>query len=349
MTHGANIYKLSRDLKVAKSELIDFSSNILPFDIANKIEQYLKDDIYKISLYPDEEYLELRNAISKYCMCHIKDILLGNGVTELIINTISKLKPKKALLLSPVYSEYENELKKIDCCIEKFYLSECDNFELDFNSLELLLKKERFDLIVLCNPNNPTGTLISIENIEKIISLSHSFLIIDETYIEFTNLENSAVRLTKSYDNLIVLRGTSKFFSIPGIRLGYAITKNDELKLQNSLWNINVFASLIGEKIFLDKSFVENRYNNFLKNKIYMRNELNKIKDIKVYPTNSNFFLCKIQSFKTSTYLRNELIKKGIIIRDLTSFEGMDNSFFRVCVLEKKSVDKLVLALKDIL
>ena len=202
VVHGANIHKLSRELRVTKDKLIDFSSNILPFEMSEKVMNRLRDNLEAISLYPDSEYFELRGAISRYCQCDMNDLILGNGVTELIAQTIFILKPKNALIVGPAYSEYETELKRNRSNIKKFFLKKEQDFKFNLEGIKTLLSKQDVDMIVLCNPNNPTGTLITIEEIEQIVSMSGAYVVIDETYIEFSKPNSSAVSLTKKYKNL---------------------------------------------------------------------------------------------------------------------------------------------------
>lgn len=120
VNHGANIFDLSKNLGLSKDSLLDFSSNINPFGASKKAQEALKENIHMVSMYPDPEYKELKSSISSYCQCNSDNIILGSGATELISSFIKTISPKKALLLSPSYSEYEKELNKNNCITEKF-------------------------------------------------------------------------------------------------------------------------------------------------------------------------------------------------------------------------------------
>ena len=352
--HGANLYDLSNKYGLSKEDFMDFSSNINPFGSSKLAKEYVINNIDKISIYPDPEYLDLKTSISNYCKCSVDNILLGSGATELISSFIETINPKKSLLLSPAYSEYEKELSKIGCNITKYFSKKESDFNINVDKLIETINKDNFELIVICNPNNPTGFTFKKNEIEKILNNTNSFVMVDETYIEFTDMSiYSSTPLVDNYKNLFVIRGTSKFFSTPGIRLGYGLTSNDKLKNKiNSsldLWNINIFASMMGEIMFTDNKFIEDTYSLMTNERDYLLNELNKFNDLKIYNSQGNFILCEIKSkYISAKELREKLLLKRIIIRDCSSFDGLDNYFFRVCILKPEENKLLINSLKEI-
>ena len=352
VNHGANLYDLSSQYGFSKEDFMDFSSNINPFGSSKLAKEYVINNIDKVSVYPDSEYLELKTSISNYCRCSIDNIILGSGATELISSFIETINPKKSLLLSPAYSEYEKELFKIGSNITKYFSKKEYDFTINIDKLIETINKDNYELIVICNPNNPTGFTFAKSDIEKILKNTNSFVMVDETYIEFTNMSiYSSTSLVDKYNNLFVIRGTSKFFSTPGIRLGYGLISNNTIKCEiNSnidLWNINIFASMMGEVMFNDNKFIENTYSLITKERDYLINELSKFTDLKIYNSQGNFILCEIKS-KTITAkdIREKLIPKRIIIRDCSSFDGLDEYFFRVCILKPEENKLLIDNLK---
>ena len=352
--HGANLYDLSNKYGFSKENFMDFSSNINPLGSSKLAKQYIIDNIDMVSMYPDTEYTGLKKSISNYCKCLTKNILLGSGATELISSFIETINPKNALLLSPAYSEYEKELNKVNCNISKYFSLKENNFIIDVDKLINNINSNNYELIIICNPNNPTGFTFSKNDIEKILKSTNAFVMVDETYIEFTDIDlYSSTSLVDEYSNLFVIRGTSKFFSTPGIRLGYGLISNEFIKEKiNSnldLWNINIFASTMGEIMFSDKDFIENTTNIILNQRDYMSNQLKTLKELKIYNTQGNFILCEIISKDlTANQLREKLIPKKIIIRDCSSFEGLDEYFFRVCILKPEQNQLLINELNTI-
>ncbi|RDY28585.1 aminotransferase class I/II-fold pyridoxal phosphate-dependent enzyme [Romboutsia weinsteinii] len=355
INHGANLYGLSSKYGFSKDEFMDFSSNINPFGTSNLAKEYVINNIDMVSMYPDPDYINLKKSISNYCKCLAENIVLGSGATELISSFIKTINPSKTLLLSPAYSEYEKELKKINCSITKYFARSEDDFIIEPNELISTINKDNYDLIIICNPSNPTGFTFSKTQIEDILKNTTGFVMIDETYIEFTDTDiYSSTNLVDSHKNLFVIRGTSKFFSTPGIRLGYGLIGNEDIRESiNSnldLWNINTIAASMGEIMFSDKSFISHSVDVILSERDFLINELSTLNGVKVYQSNGNFILCEIKSKKiTAKELRENLIPNKIIIRDCASFDGLDEYFFRVCILKPSENRLLLKHLKEIL
>lgn len=354
VNHGANLYSLSDKYGFSKEELMDFSSNINPFGTSKLAKNYIIDNIDMVSMYPDPNYSDLKKSISSYCNCFENNIILGSGATELISSFIKALNPKNALLLSPAYSEYESELSKINCNITKYYARYENDFDICTSDLIDTLKEKDYDLVVICNPNNPTGFTFSSNEIENLLKSTSAFIMVDETYIEFTDTNiYSCTSLVDRYDNLFVIRGTSKFFSTPGIRLGYGLIGNENIKnkilSQLDLWNVNIIAAAMGQIMFTDTEFINQSKEIMLKERDYLNLELNKINNLKIYNSQGNFILCQIKSNKiTASLLRDKLLEKKIIIRDCSSFDGLDEYFFRICILKPNQNKLLIKSLNEI-
>lgn len=354
VNHGANLYDLSNKYGFSKDEFMDFSSNINPFGTSNKAKEYVINNINMVSMYPDPEYVNLKKSISTYCNCLNENIVLGSGATELISSFIKTINPHRALLLSPAYSEYENELNKINCEIVKYFSKEEDNFIIDKNQLVNSINEGNYDLIIICNPNNPTGFAFSNIEIEYILKNTNCYVMIDETYVEFTDTKTySSTKLVDNYNKLFVIRGTSKFFSTPGIRLGYGLIGDKNVKeainKNLDLWNINIIAASMGEIMFVDNMFISDTIDAMLRERDYLTNSLKDIEDLTVYPSQGNFILCKISSKKfTAEELREKLLPKKIIIRDCNSFDGLSEYYFRVCILKPEENRLLIKNLKTL-
>ncbi len=355
INHGANLYDLSKEYGFSKDEFLDFSSNINPFGSSTLAKEHVIKNIDMVSVYPDPKYIELKKSISSYCKCSNENIVLGSGATELISSFINTINPKKSVLISPAYSEYEKELKKHNCEIVKYFSCESNDFNIDTNSFIEFINKDKYDLIIICNPNNPTGFTFSSKDIENILKNTNAFVMVDETYIEFTDTHTfSSTSLVDNYDNLFVIRGTSKFFSTPGIRLGYGLIGNNKIKnsISNNLdlWNINILACAMGEVMFTDEKYISYCADKILSERDFLYNSLCDFENLKVYESKGNFILCKLKNKNmTANELREKLIPKKIIIRDCESFDGLDEYFFRVCVLTPDNNRYLIDSLKDIL
>ncbi|WP_250277467.1 pyridoxal phosphate-dependent aminotransferase [[Clostridium] colinum] len=354
LNHGGDLDMINQKYNIPKNSIIDFSGNINPLGMSNKIKNTISSNIDVITTYPDKNYSTLKKSISNYCNCSENSIIVGNGATEIISLFIKNLSPKNAIIVSPSYSEYERELKNNNCNIHFFHLKEEDNFILNIQNL-LNIINDKIDLVILCNPNNPTGTALNNDQI-KLLLEKCKFLMIDETYAEFSSESENicATSLVDYYDNLFIIRGTSKFFAIPGIRLGYGICKNKDIlhkiNKYKDPWSVNSIANLIGITIFNDIEYIKATKNLISTQKKYIFKELSNINNLKFYDSKSNFILCKILNKKTtSTNLFEILIKENILIRDAKNFTFLDDSFFRFCILSEENNKRLINKLKNIL
>ena len=176
---------------------------------------------------------------------------------------------------------------------------------------------------------------------------------IDETYIEFSDsIENiCSIPLAEKYDNLFVIRGISKFFAAPGLRLGYGITSSEAfhklLALNQDPWSVNILASYAGELIFTDKEFIENTKTLISKERIKAFTELKSWKNVRVYESSSNFILVKLLTNKiTASEIFEHMVRKKMVIRDASSFTYLDESFLRFCILSPEENKKLLEELK---
>ena len=204
---------------IRKEDIVSFSANVNPLGISPKMRSALIEHIDVITSYPDREYTALRSRIGEYTGAPTRNILVGNGSTELISLFIQMEHPKKALILGPTYSEYEREISLGGGTSLYYPLKEENDFILDVEDFKRHLN-EALDLLVICNPNNPTSTSVTQKDMRRILDecKRHDiFVIVDETYVEFAPDMDAidSVPLTRYYNNLVILRGVSKIFCQP--------------------------------------------------------------------------------------------------------------------------------------
>lgn len=349
--HGSDLERIEELYDVDKDSIINYAANVNPLGISPKLRKSLTEHIDAITSYPDREYSSLRKCIAQYANTSEDKILVGNGTTELISLFIQILEPKKALILGPTYSEYEREISLGGGSSKYYPLKETNDFVLDYDNFSLKLE-ENYDMLILCNPNNPTSSLIKKETMRNILDTCKEndiFVMVDETYIEFVeNVEKTtAIPLTEYYNNIVILRSTSKFFASPGLRLGYAITGNMNLihKINQckNPWMINSLAAIAGELMFEDKEYI-NKTNELIveeRNRVY--NILKASKKYKVYKPNCNFILLRILDDEiTSDIIFEKAIKNGMMIRDCSTFPFLNDKYIRFCFMSKEDNDKLI-------
>lgn len=378
--HGGNIYKVFREKNI--KEILDYSSNINPYGIPESLKSRIIENLEILERYPDPDYVELREKLANLNNVNLSDIILGNGATEIIFLFMKVINPKKILIVSPTFGEYERAVKAVgtsrnsidlSCSddnknienkeieIEYFELKESDDFKLNIGNLKNQLEK-KYDLLIICNPNNPTGKFLKLAQTEEILKECNKYdtkLFIDEAFIEFLadGMKESIINTEENKKNLFVTRAFTKFFAIPGLRLGYGMYFDKELEQKISEkkepWSVNNIAELAGLTVLDDTEYIEKTLKWITKEKIYMYEKLNEISGIKVYETEVNFITGKIDEKLFSEglnvkILREKMLEQGILIRDASNFKFLDERFFRLAIKDRTSNDRVIEAMKEI-
>ena len=378
--HGGNIYKVFREKNI--KEILDYSSNINPYGIPESLKSRIIENLEILERYPDPDYVELREKLANLNNVNLSDIILGNGATEIIFLFMKVINPKKILIVSPTFGEYERAVKAVgtsrnsidlSCSddnknienkeieIEYFELKESDDFKLNIGNLKNQLEK-KYDLLIICNPNNPTGKFLKLAQTEEILKECNKYdtkLFIDEAFIEFLadGMKESIINTEENKKNLFVTRAFTKFFAIPGLRLGYGMYFDKELEQKISEkkepWSVNNIAELAGLTVLDDTEYIEKTLKWITKEKIYMYEKLNEISGIKVYETEVNFITGKIDEKLFSEglnvkILREKMLEQGILIRDASNFKFLDERFFRLAIKDRASNDRVIKVLKEI-
>lgn len=352
--HGSDLEKIEQIYGIRKEELISFSANVNPLGISPLLREALIQKIDMITAYPDREYTSLRRSIAAYCGTTAEHVLVGSGATELISLFIQLTRPKKALVLGPTYSEYEREIALGGGQTIYYPLSEKRRFRLEINDF-LSQLDETLALLVICNPNNPTSSSVERADMTRILDacLARSiYVMIDETYIEFAEDMDrlSSVPLTDAYPNLIVLRGTSKFFAAPGLRLGYAIAGSlrliEEINARKNPWTIHSLAAAAGETMFQDTDYIRKTKTLIASERTRIYSLLKDHPAFDAYEPDANFLLLRIRGKElTAKELFTRALRQGMMIRDCSDFPFLNDSYLRFCFMLPEQNDRLLACL----
>jgi len=333
-----------------KQNIIDFSVNTNPLGLPKGLPDIISKSTDCVSRYPDPSSKPLKGKLAVLHGIELENITIGNGSIELIYLVPRAFKIKKALIITPTFSEYEFAVKSNGSRPVFFNTSKKEDFKIDCGKLAERLPHH--DALFLCNPNNPTGAILHSDDVLCLSRLSKkhkSLLILDEAFIEFTRESKRTAVILDAVKNesLVILRSLTKFFAIPGLRLGYAIGHKRIIgrlvKLQYP-WNVNGPAQLAGEKVLADKVYMDRTQLFVAKERQYMFERLGSIKGLKVYPSSANFILCKLQSVPiySSIELMRRLLRDGIYIRACGNFRGLNDKFFRVAVRKRDDNNRLI-------
>ena len=254
---------------------------------------------------------------------------------------------------APTFSEYEEAILSIGGDIEYFHLKEEESFILNNKFIESI--NENIDITFICNPNNPTGALTDKEFIEKVLRKSldtNTIVVIDESFLDFVkdNINYSSKELLNQYNNLIIVKSLTKFFAMPGARIGYGICSNKNIihKINKVMvpWTVNIMATEGIIQGLKEKDYIENSIEYVNDEKEYLYSALKEISFIKVFEPSVNFIMFKILK---NIDLKYELLRKKLLIRSCDNYIGLNNSFYRVAVRNREENNELIRQLKNIL
>lgn len=325
---------------------IKLDANESPYKLSEATLEMVINKIKEIPLnrYPDGSGVELRKCFEKYSGVKSNNMIIGNGSDELIQIVYSAFidNGDKVLLLDPDFSMYSIYAKAAGAIPTYFKLE--DDFTLCTRDFIKFINEEKPKLLVLSNPNNPTGGALSSGEVIKIIKDCNCPIIIDEAYYEFFG--STVIDQINNYENLIVLRTCSKAIGVAGMRLGFLIANEFIIGQINKVkppFNVNTISQEIGKIVLKCNINIENNVEKIKKTREYVFNELNKFQNIRVYAANSNFVLLE-SKYSQEIYL--QLKSKGIIVRDFDG--GRLNNCLRVSIGTKYEMQEFLKCFREI-
>ena len=370
--HGGNIFQFAHEQRIEPYEVVDFSANINPLGPSQRGLDALNAQLRYISHYPDATNDDVLNAIADTYGMDKHQITVGNGAAELLYAICRLPGYTGAFVPAPGFSEYKEALEASKIPVRDIFYRprEDDNgkpyFEVPYLALETFaaeLKGQDGRIIVfLGNPNNPDCTLLDKDHIRTVASMlkdANSLLVIDESFIDFVgndplqDNEHSMRSLVNEFDNIIVVHSFTKFYAVPGLRIGAAFANETLItQLQQYIpsWSVNTLAQAYTKAALNDVDYIKRTKQELNDEKAFMYNALDAIEGITVYPPSANFILFQVnQEGITANYINEELKKYNMIVRNCDSYVGLTNHWVRIAIKDHDTNIKLVDKLTDIL
>ena len=352
--HGGNVFEVARQLGISPAEIDDFSASINPLGMSALVRKAIIASLDSLVHYPDSSHTELKSALAGHHGLLPTQIAIANGSTELIYHLPSLLRGRRALVVAPSFSEYIRALEQQQWQVDHFILDHENDFALDLEALKRALTAG-YDALYLCNPANPGGTLYPVQVIEQVYRLcsaAGTFLVLDEAFMDFCE-EHSAKHFMVTSDNGILLRSMTKFFSIPGLRLGYALAGKsmaERLHAMGGPWSVNTLALAAGMAALHDSEHNRRTIEYIRQERLNLVEQLSQFSQLKLFPSSVNYLLLQIsEGGLTAPELRERLIRQRVLIRDCASFTGLSPRFFRIAVRTTAENERLVNCLNNIL
>ena len=340
--HGGDIYKNKIEY--------DFSANVNPYGTPEKVKEAIRKSAEGVAVYPDPYCGKLRKKLSECKGIEEEYIICGNGAADLIFQFVTALNPKKTLLPVPSFSEYENALKGCGHEAELYFLQRDNDFALTESFLEAIT--DDTDLVMLCNPNNPTGQSIEPKLLEKLLERCREkdvWLFMDECFLDLTLGKNSVsmAPMLRKDDKVFILYAFTKLYGMAGVRLGYGICKNEDmLKAMSSLsqpWNVSTPAQEAGCAALDCGDWVKETKERIFKEKDYLANVLREM-GISIIEGDANYIMiCGLPG------LYEKMLKKGFLIRSCANYHGLGEGDFRIAVRRHEENEAFLKALKEVL
>jgi threonine-phosphate decarboxylase len=356
--HGGDVWKISEKYQIPLNQVIDFSVPFNPMGTPKKTLQSIRQHLNLIKNYPDPEHEWLIETLSNYVGVKPNNIIVGSGSTELIYLFVEVFSDREYEVVIPIptFGEYKKATMKVGGKPSFLRCDPTENFCLDFAELEKAISKKT-RIIFLCNPNSPTGRLYEKDDVLRIVRLAEEknvLVFLDEDYAEFVDNAKrySMAEYVTRYNNLFVLRSLTKFFGLAGLRMGFGIASPDvidALKRAKMPWTVNSLAMFAAKEAVKDEDFIKRSRLLISRSKKQMQKMFQEIPWLKVYPSETNFFLVEItKGGLTSTQLKEGLERKGLLIRDCSDFDGLNNRFFRVSVNKPEENERLIERLRSL-
>lgn len=349
---GRSIKEIAEEYNLKESEIVKLGSNENPLGPSPKAVEAVKQETKNMHRYPESGLDDLKKAIADYSGAHPNQIIIGGDGADEIIDLLGKtfMDPGSEFIVPlPSYMYYEYTLRPYGA--KPVYAKwDMEENTVDTKSvIESINDKTR--LIFLCTPNNPTGGLIREDDITRILESTSALVVVDEAYFEFAGVSN--LKLLKDYENLLILRTFSKAMGLAGMRIGYGISNPRIIEYMHRVkpvFSLTRLSHVAALATLSDKDYIKRSVEFSIKSREYLYSQLLSLDGIRVLRSYANYLLVDIRGTGMNAgQLTEKLLKKGVIVRDCTSFKGLDEYWIRVSVGTIKEDDRFIDALKDII
>lgn len=350
LSHGGNIPEFAGRYRKREGEITDFSTNVNPFgvpDAAASLYPHLEEALGR---YPDPLSGELCGEIARQFPVSVKNVLAGNGAAALLALAIRVLKPRRALIFEPCFTEYRRLLELEGTKVRSLALREADDFR--FRRSGRMDELRGMDLAVVGHPNNPTGTAFSRNEMLEFLGEARRrrvFVIADEAFADWCPGISVADRIREN-SGFIVIRSLTKFYGLAGIRAGFALGPRrwiERMKNSQEVWSCNRLAEKLSVAALRDRRFCAKTRKWFREEAAWLFESLKSIPFLKVYPSLANFFLARLKTGTGQKSFFDFLGRRGIYVRQTADFWGLNGTFFRSAIRLRRDNQYLVKSLKE--
>jgi len=340
------VYAFARAHSLQPEEVLDFSASINPLGWPRGMVTAYRRAFRRVAHYPEPYAETLTAVLAQYHGLAPTSILVGNGSTQLIYLLARVVVPRRVLVVAPSFSEHETAFRLAGTQVSRFFLRP-PTFALAIDKLKNALAVG-YDALIITNPNSPTGVLIPRTVMTEIACLCRQLrmqLIVDETFVDWVE-EESLKHFATENTSVIVLRSLTKFFALPGLRVGYLIahpTLTSRLREHMEPWSVNSIAQAVAIPCVRDQSFIERSRRFIERERSWLVNRLTTISGLQVFSSVANFLLLRIttKGLDASTFCQHGE-EARVLIRECRNFPGLGKQFFRIAIRTRREHRRLL-------
>ncbi len=352
-THGGNVHEAARTSGRPISRLVDFSASINPLGPSPRAVRAVREALPQLIHYPDPDCVSLRRALATRWRLDSDQILIGNGSIELIHLLPRALGIRHALLIGPTFSEYERAVALAGGRVSYLHAGRSEDYRppVDRTLSALRSGREAIDTIFLCNPNSPTGRGVDATAVRTLVQAAarrRMRAVVDETFVEYCP-RRSVLRDVPHWANLLVLRSLTKFYAMPGLRLGYLAGSAQLIQRVRSLqppWSVNTPAQVFAVAALSDRGHADRSLAFVEQERAALVASLTALPGVTVFPAEANFLLVELPAPLSAGACAAALARQGLLIRDCSSVPGLNRRTIRVAVRRRAQNRRLVAALR---
>ncbi len=352
--HGGNVHAAARELRRSIGSILDFSASINPLGVSPQALRVLRESAELVQHYPDPECVGLKRAIQRRWKVAPNCVVVGNGSTELIDIIPRALSFRSALILGPTYAEYAQAVGRAGGRISLVLAEREAEYRPPLEQVMRRLSKRgggsAVDAIFLCHPNSPTGRPCRPQELHALFAAADrhgSWVVVDESFIEYCD-RLTCLPHVRRYSRLIILRSFTKFYGLPGLRIGYSVSSPPVaalLRRYQPPWSVNALAQRAAEAAIGDAGHARRCVAYVQKERTRVAARLASIDGLTAIPSSANFLLIELPSPLRSPAVTAQLRRQGLLVRDCSSIEGCTARMIRVAVRARRDNDRLLAAL----
>ncbi len=360
--HGGNVYAAARALRRPIEQLVDFSASINPLGPSPRALHAITHARGVLQHYPDPDCWALRQALAARWRCRPDQIVIGNGSAELIHLLPAALHLRHLLVIGPMFSEYARAMTKSGGRVSTVLADRADGYKPPLARAMKLLRESGakaqrrgvVDAVVLCNPNSPTGRAYEADEVMRVARLAERHgvkLIVDETFVDYCE-ERSILPMIAKAGRTIVLRSFTKFYGLPGLRVGYLISNAAtarQIHAHQPPWSVNALAQEAALGALLDRRHAERSRSFMVRERARLTRLLEKLPGCALFPSSANFLLMELPLGHQARMVTATLYRQGLLIRDCSDVPGLNERTVRIAIRGRADNDRMVLALSTLL